>query len=278
MVKESTQGCTFMTLILTSALTPMMASLPATSQDAAQQRKAAKAKDALAALRTLGEQRSSVGEQRKAAARKKVEDLKARIRSLQMTAGGNPEAIAKIAAQLARELGAAVKAYAEAGGSAAGMGGPSASASQAGEASGDQAPAADASAANAPSAAAEVESGRAAPFDEETSNRGKSEHCAGKDTDPYRQVIERQQARAAEQANRSADREADDKFAADVKGLVAQLKAILHQAAEKAKRNADPSASTDEKSADEALTQVTEALGDMASPLAGVAVGISLQV
>jgi len=278
MVKESTQGCTFMTLILTSALTPMMASLPATSQDAAQQRKAAKAKDALAALRTLSEQRSSVGEERKAAARKKVEDLKARIRSLQMTAGGNPEAIAKIAAQLARELGAAVKAYAAAGGSTAGMGRPSASASQAGEASGDQAPAADASVADAPSAAAEVESGSAAPFDEETSNRGKPEPGAGKDTDPYRQVIERQQAQAAEQANRSADSEADAKFAADVKGLVAQLKAILHQAAEQAKRDADPSASTDEKSADEALTQVTEALGDIASPLAGVAVGISLQV
>lgn len=266
-----------MTLTLTSALTPMMASLPATSQDAAQQRKAAKAKEALAALQTLREQRSSAGEERKAAARKKVEDLKARIRSLQMTAGGNPEAIAKIAAQLARELGAAVKAYAAAGGSAAGMSGPSASASQAGQASGGEAPAADAPAADAP-VAAETQASSAAPSDEEASNGRASERGSANAKDPYRQVIERQQAQAAEQASRSADKEADNKFAADVKSLVAQLKAILHQAAEKAKRDGEPTASLDQTSADKALTQVTEALGDMTSPGSGVGLGLSLQV
>ena len=271
-----------MTPIQTSALTPIttpMTSPALTSQEAAQRRKAAKAKEAMATLQTLREQRSSANDEKKAAARKKVEDLKARIRALQMTAVGNPEAMARMAAQLARELGAAVKAYAAAGGSSAGLGGASAAAPQ-GEA--ETASSDEASAEAGVTQTGVTQTGitqtdpsGADPAEAETDA---SDKPAATRNDPYRQVIERQQAQAAEQARQSADKQADSKFASDVKGLLGQLKAILHQASAQAKRDGDRTASTEQQSAEKAVTEVTRALSDMETPLAGIGLGFSLQV
>lgn len=270
-----------MTPILTSALTGTLASsltpltsASATSQEAAQRRKAAKAKEAMATLDTLREQRSSASEEKKAAARKKVDDLKARIRALQMTAVGNPEAMARMAAQLARELGAAVKAYAAAGGSSAGLGGASAAAPQGdtGE-TGDAAP--NEASAEPTVTDAEASSGDLAETERRADGADKS---AATRNDPYRQVIERQKAQAAEQARQSADKQADSKFASDAKGLIGRLKAILHQAAEPAKRDGDRTASTEQRTAEKAVTEVEQALGDMEAPMAGIGLGLSLQV
>lgn len=256
---------------LTSALAPLTMSPSTTSQEAARQRKADKAKDALATLQTLREQRSSASEERKAAARKKVEDLKARIRALQMTMGGDPEAVARVAAQLARELGAAVKAYGATGGSTAGVGG--ASVSQAG-ASGSEASEGGTTDSQPVDAEAPVATDlEAVDVEDDVSDTG-----AANAKDPYRQVIERQQAQAAEQANRNADKEADGKFAADVKGLVAQLRAILQQAAEKARRQGDRTESPDQQAAQKAVDQVTKALGDLASPTSALGGVVSLQI
>lgn len=252
---------------LASALALPTISTSPTSQEAARQRQAAKAKDALTALQTMREQKSSASDERKAAARKKVEDLKARIRALQMAAVGNPESVARLAAQLARELGAAVKAYGAAGGSTAAMGGssisvagPVATAAPEGEAAAGQ--------------AVMVEPATPAPASEaDTSDKG-----AANLRDPYRQVIERQQAQTAEQAHRNADKEADSKFAADVKGLAAQLKAILHQAAERAKRDGDRAGSADVQTARKALNQVTDTLGELDASIPNVGGSFSVQV
>ena len=260
---------------LTSPLSPAVTTPATSSLDAMRQRQEARAKDALTALQTLKSQKSSDNEEKKAAARKKVEDLKARIRSLRMTMVGNPEAMAKMAAQLARELGAAVKAYAAAGGSTAGMGAPATPAgdASAGEASGAEASGAEGGEDQAQAATAEAEA--AAGDAEKTSAEDKAAQDSST-RDPYRQVIERQQAQAAEQARQNADKEADDKFASDVKGLVNELKAILRKAAEEAKRKGESTESPDQKTADKALAEIDDALGDIASPMAGL--GFSLKV
>jgi len=64
--------------------------------------------------------RESASEQRKAAAAEKIARIKAQIKALQLLASANPEAAARLAARLARELASAVKAYAAAGGQNAG--------------------------------------------------------------------------------------------------------------------------------------------------------------
>jgi len=80
-------------------------------------------KSAVTALESLKKSRTSVIEERKAAARQKIEQIKARIRMMRMSMPADPKAAAKMVAQLARELGAAVKAYASAGGAMSDIGG-----------------------------------------------------------------------------------------------------------------------------------------------------------
>jgi len=260
-----------MTLTLTSSLSPVQMTPSTASLDAGRQRKEAGARDALQVLQALKTQQSSANEDKKAAARKKVEDLKARIQSLRMTMVGNPEGLAKMVAQMARELGVAVKAYAAAGGSPAGMNAPAA-------------PTADASSGAASRAEAAGAEGEApvAPTEAAADDADKSsgDDATGKDAsthnDPYRQVIERQQAQAAEQSRQNADKEVDDKFASDVKRLVNELKAMLRQAAEAAKRKGDATETPDQQNAEKALTEIDAALGDIASPVPSLA--FSLQV
>ncbi len=83
--------------------------------------------DSKRVLSQLQSSHSNINEQRKAAAQQKVDQLKARIQMLRMMAAVNPEAAAKMAKQLARELASAAKEYAAAsgGGSAGGVGGVS---------------------------------------------------------------------------------------------------------------------------------------------------------
>lgn len=66
----------------------------------------------------LQSSRSDVSAERKEAARQKIEQLKAKIQALRMMAAADPKAAARQAAQLGRELAAATKEYASAGGSA----------------------------------------------------------------------------------------------------------------------------------------------------------------
>ncbi|RZJ94964.1 MAG: hypothetical protein EON88_11710 [Brevundimonas sp.] len=243
-------------------LATQMLSPSAASVDAARHRKDDKAKDALAALQSLKSQRSSANEDKKAAARQKVEELKARIRALRMTMVGDPEAMAKIVARLARDLGAAVKAYAAAGGSATGMG------MQAAPAGAGTAPA-DASGAEAsaqgvmPEAAGET--AQETPADPDATGED-----ASANKNPYRAIAERQQAEAAEQARKNADKGADARFASDVKSLMNELKAILRQAEQQGKREGDDGPSPGQDAADKALKEVQGALDDMTSPISGM--------
>lgn len=253
-----------------NAIAASVMSAPSASFDAARQRKDDKVRDALSALQTLQTRTTDAREEKKAAARQKVEQLKARIQSLRMTMVGNPEALAKMAAQLARELGAAVKAYAAAGGSTAGMSAPSAPVAAAPTATVAEAAPAEPERPTVGTGDAPLKTTGDEKAEAETSGD------ANTPTDPYREILERQQAQAAEQSRRNADQEADGKFAADVKSLVNDLKAVLRKAAEEARRKGDTTESPDQKAASEALNEIQDALSEMAPPMIGVAVSVQI--
>lgn len=168
--------------------------------------------DARAAVESLKQRTSSASEEAKAAAKKKIEQIKARLQMLQMAMIGDPKGAARMAAALARELGAAVKEYAAAGGSTAGLGAPEASGAE---------------------AAPEAASGEVAPETSppETSVEAPDgEAETAKASNPYQQAIDAAQARINEQARRSGERQADRDTMDEVKRLAARIKAMAQRA------------------------------------------------
>lgn len=85
-------------------------------------------------LEQMKSSRMDLGERQKASARQKIAEIKAKLQMLQMMARINPEAAAKQIKKLSKELAAAVRQYASAGGSGIA---PSSSASPAAPASTD---------------------------------------------------------------------------------------------------------------------------------------------
>lgn len=199
---------------------------PTTAREQRQQTLAdAKLNDARAAVESLKQRTSSASEEKKAAGKKKIEQIKARLQMLQMAMIGDPKGAARMAAQLAKELGAAVKAYAAAGGSTAGMGAASAPSVAAG---GEPTEA-------APGGATEAE---AQPTMTEEAGADEGTETA-KPSNPYQQAVDAAQARMAEQARRSGERQADRETLDEVKRLAAQIKALARQAANKSAPEAD---------------------------------------
>lgn len=180
----------------------------------------ARLSDARAAVESLKQRSSSASEEKKAAAKKKIEEIKARLQMLQMAMIGDPKGAARMAAALARELGAAVKAYAAAGGSTAGLGAASG------------APATGASGTGGAEAAPEAASGEvaAAASPPEASAEEAEEAEAAKASNPYQQAIDAAQARINEQARRSGERQADRDTMDEVKRLAARIKAMAQRA------------------------------------------------
>ncbi len=180
----------------------------------------ARLRDARAAVESLKQRSSSASEEKKAAAKKKIEEIKARLQMLQMAMIGDPKGAARMAAALARELGAAVKAYAAAGGSTAGLGAASG------------APATGASGTGGAEAAPEAASGEvaAAASPPEASAEEAEEAEAAKASNPYQQAIDAAQARINEQARRSGERQADRDTMDEVKRLAARIKAMAQRA------------------------------------------------
>ena len=181
----------------------------------------ARLNDARAAVESLKQRTSNASEEKKAAAKKKIEEIKARLQMLQMAMIGDPKGAARMAAALARELGAAVKAYAAAGGSTAGLGAASG------------APATGALEAGVAEAAPEAASGEVAAEtpSPETPAWGPTEEAeAAKASNPYQQAIDASQARINEQARRSGERQADRDTMDEVKRLAARIKAMAQRA------------------------------------------------
>lgn len=224
-----------------------------TAREERQQARAdARLNDARAAVESLKQRTSKASEEQKAVAKKKIEQIKARLQMLQMAMIGDPKGAARMAAQLAKELGAAVKAYAAAGGSAAGLGGtPVASG-----ASGDEAAAAAADSRAAAEGPAPADTGGA-----------RQEAEAEKASNPYQQAIDAAQAKSAEQARRSGERQADREVLDEVKRLAAQIKNLARQA---------DKGSPEDDEAERAVTGMDREIG--AATQAAPSIGIALTV
>ena len=243
--------------------------------DQMKERDKAKLEEARNALRSLSKPPNKAAEDRKAMARQKIEQLKARIRMLQMSAAMDPKGVAKLAAQLARELGAAVKAYASAGGSTADLGAiptaatPSADAAGADDAATATAEAATAEAATAEAASAETAAAEEKVGDEAASASGDQAAAEGQDqaADPYRRLIDEVNARGLEMTRRGSEGEADREFLTQVKGMASALKAIMRQAQNRAKGEGGDVSSADAREGDKAMADLEKEIAEAGKAL-----------
>lgn len=228
---------------LFSLMAPSKTADTAAREDRLKAAAEARLREARAAAETLKSRSSQASEDRKAAARQKVEQLKARLQMLRSMASVDPKGTARLAAQLARELGSAVKAYAAAGGNASGMTGAGVAAVPA---SGETGAAEGAQAAAAPG----VPQAGSATADQASTEEGGSGQTGdgAKPPNPYQQAVDEQQAQAAEMARRSGQQKADTDFMADVRRMAAELKALVRAAIEKAKAGEDDALSPQEAS------------------------------
>lgn len=242
-----------------------------------------RAQDAIEALNTLTRAVSSQKQQRKAAAKAKVERLKAELDNLRLMSGGDPKAVARRAAQIARELASAAKEYAAsgssgmaAGGSVQAGGGADASASpDAGQETEDAEAAAgdDDTQAQAEAKGAEAEAdAAAAKLDQSAqSEKGaKAEHAESgqeeKDADgkplddegANKLAVETFQQLAGEVSRQGGEKKADSDFAAEVRRLMALAKSIVAQQ----RRRAEQQSGQDQE-LDHLAKQVRDAESDM---------------
>lgn len=240
---------------------------------AAQDRAETKLRDAQSAVATLKQMNSGASsqasEQRKAAAKQRVDQLKARLQMLKMSGSVDP----KVLAQLARELKAAVKSYAGEGGSTAGLGAASVSVSAAPtDGASAQAAGSDGEASADPDAARNAEQNAAqvdvaANGDDRADKDGRDAAANPADprgeTNPYRRMAQEAEVKFAEAARRGAATQADRDFLTEARSLANQIKSLAKSAASKA----DPARQRDgaeaEKAAVEALKQVEDAGKDL---------------
>lgn len=250
--------------------------LPATSVSAREQKVAerdrarlAEARSAVETLKANGAGRKgAAAEERKAQARKKVDQLKARLKMMQMGAAANPKALA----QIARELKAAIKAYGGAGGSTAGLdAGPTADTTSSEASSAAEGPA---SAAVPPGTEAGSETPPPPTEDDAPDETGADPSKDGGTaaTDPYRHMAEAALARGAEAARRGADQDADREFLSGVRELAAILKSLARRAVQEAKT--DPSLRSDADDALKASDAVDKAITETAGDLGATGVSI----
>lgn len=252
--------------------------------------KSERAQDALDALNNLKTAVQSQKQQRKAAAKAKVDRLKAELDNLRLMSGGDPKAVARRAAQIARELAAAAKEYASSGGSGMAAGGPaqsggdadaSAQAGAGGDASaqavagqagagaagtGTQGDTGDADAqAQAEAKAATAEADAAARKAGEDVHAAKSEkkkepgaeNTIASDEDARRLAAETFQQMAADVSRQGGEKRADSEFAAEVRRLMAAVKSLVAQA----RRRVEQTGEDDEM--DRLVKQVKQAEADM---------------
>nr|MEA2797210.1 colicin import rane protein [Phenylobacterium sp.] len=215
---------------------------------AAADQKLQRMRDAVVKLKTVGDSAKAA---RSGAAMAKLEALKQRLKMLMMM-GGDPKAVARQAAQIAKEIGEAAKEYAAAGG---GTPAPTPTAAQQ-----TSAPAAapGATAGDTPQTADDASD--AATQTPGAARNGDPSAGAGPKTDPA------SAARPGAKTAASTGPSAPDPVIAEAKTLAARAKALLKAAIERAKReHADPA---DLKAAQDKLNAADKDIDDAARTLA----------
>ncbi len=216
-------------------------------------------------LQQLQANRANVNAERKETARQKVEQLKKQIQALRMMAAGDPKAAARRAAQLSRELAAATKEYASAGGNAGELGGISTATPQASQQAaatentnaGSDTASAQAGTATQAAAPVAAQDGEATTDADATANP--QDDTAQTPTSIRDSVNEK-----INEANRKqAEREADTLFAKEVRSLLNALKQIVKSAQQKMRDDGDSGDTQDTRDAQNALRDVEKSLGDI---------------
>lgn len=221
---------------------------PLSKQEAMAARKLQQAKDAVATLATI---KTKTSDDQKARAAQKVKELKARLQALKMIFAGDPKKLARLAAQIARELGAAVRSYTSAGGGGD-LGGVDASDSAGGGTTAGEAPAEGAEPDAAQSAAPEAVAPETAQPDADADKSKTEVPGAHPSTGDAR-------------ATGTARDKADEDFKNEARDLARALKAALRRKDPKHQNDDE-----DQRSGEQALASVDQALG--ALPMADVGV------
>jgi hypothetical protein len=247
-----------------------------------------------------------VDEQRKAAAQEKIRRIKEELKALRMLASVNPEAAARRAAQLSRQLSAAVKEYASASGGAGALGGGAGiSAASAGGAdsvnpagvSGAAAGAGVSASAPDVAVAAATETANTAATDPSGATAALQGQEGTTETTPFaatdtpaeiaedsdgdgdsastiREAIQEQAAGIDRSFGESREHQ---EFAREVREIKNALKAIIELAKRKLEEKNDSSADRDINDAERALTEVESSLAQISSAgLAGMTGAVNI--
>lgn len=275
-----------------------------TEAEKAAAEKVRRAQDALDALKQANATRK---QQRKAAAREKIERLKKQLEALRLASGvGDPKAVARRAKQIARELAAAAKEYAAAGGGGGGVASPvsadgaavqtQATGAEA-QGGGDEGASGDGANDQAASGGgAEVKDGGATETKANATKANATEaeapvaHADSRDQKTAAQPVapsaeeerlakvEAFQKIAGDMLDKSTEAVADSKFAAEVRRLFQQVKAIMELQRHRAKMQ-----ETDDEEMDRLSKQIADIGADIEASLTGgdateVIVPVNLQV
>jgi hypothetical protein len=258
------------------------------------EKKLAEDKEAKAGLDALRKQ-ADPSEARKARARQKIEEIKKQLEALRVLAAVNPEAAARQAARLSRELATAVKEYASAGGDTSSLtgteapniddaGAPAPADAQATRTATEAATetttatdaAADVSAATPDTAAADQTTGNDTPEAPGTEQQGEATSTSGEtsdetpgaeDTHPDRARAEAYQSLAAEQQKSLDAAKSEDEFVNTIRQLKAELESLIKRGQDAQEDEAGTTRDgEDNRRALRALDDVEQALLAITSP------------
>lgn len=254
------------------------------------EKKLAEDKEAKAGLDALRKQ-ADPSEARKARAKQKIEEIKKQLEALRVLAAVNPEAAARQAARLSRELATAVKEYASAGGDTSSLTGTEApSIDDAGATAPADAQATgtatetttatdaatDVSAATPDTAAADQTTGNDTPEAPGTEQQGEATRTSGEtsdetpgteDTHPDRARAEAYQSLAAEQQKSLDAAKSEDEFVNTIRQLKAELESLIKRGQDAQEDEAGaPRNGEENRRALRALEDVDQALLAISSP------------
>ena len=236
--------------------------------DAKAKRDTERLRQASQAVETLKRRTDEAKAERKAIAKRKLDALKEQLRQMQMW-GASPRQIA----QLAKELAAAVKSYASAGGTDGGGAPGGAETTGAQDAGGEPASTEAANTDGAEAAQAKAATDEA----EDTSDAPETETDEAAAKSPYDKAIAAQQEDARRQARMGAEAEEDRQFLALARSLAKALKAAADREAAKTAGSEVNETKAADKATREALRAVDDAerdLSETASPLSLVFMSI----
>lgn len=227
-------------------------------------------------LQQLQSGSKNVNEERKAAAAQRIAQIKAQLQMLRMLAATDPKAAARQAAQLARELAAAVRDYSGSSGSTggvpveAGAATSSATATVATAASPDAVAGAAGQTENKDATVADSDTTTSTVNTDGTTPDGNDKTDAEKKDEQRAQFNESLKSQIAEIQQKAGKIQADVEFKKSVREIAAQLRSIIEQGKRRAEHDKkDDGFSVEAQQGLNALRDVEHSLNDMGTAAIG---------